>query len=1185
MKSNAETGNFAKVCMRCPLSLLFPIAGWVLPLLALSSPGLLTAQPAPVRTAVLNAALPVHDLGFPLLLVEPGGVTTYPAGEPIRSSLFSTAGSLFLLDTARFRRAHPTATHLKVAFRASRYPLSATYFLLDTAALRKARRQGDIAYDFSPYQNPDTWKNKDLQTNGTYTRGLSVGNSQNLAFNSNLNLQLSGKLGNDLEVAGTISDNSIPLQPDGTTRQLREFDQIFLQVKQRNTTFTAGDFDLLKPETGYFSRYFKRLQGAMIHLSNNHADSLSSRLALAVSKGKFNRQLIQGAEGNQGPYRLQGAEGERYIIVLAGTEQVFADGQRMQRGLTDDYTIDYNLGEITFTARRLITKDVRIVVEFEYATQNYLRTTVASHTRWVHQKQTLYLSLYSEQDGRNGQNQTPAQRQALAAAGDRIGETFLSGIDTLPAFQTDRVQYRYQDTLACGNPARVLAFSTDPSTARYTAIFTEVGEGRGNYRVVPGNANGRVFEWVAPDPLTCTPTGQFEPVVKLVAPEQRQLFALGSIHRTRHGSVGGEIALSNRDYNRLSPAEDNHNTGLGGNLQFTQQWPLPKKGWTITSTGLYEYAAARFQPLNPYRAPEFSRDWNVQPISDTRTEQTAHFQVTARSPNQQLGYSLHHFSRYHTYRGFKNMATATLRRKTLQLQATWNQLSNTTPSETARFSRPKFDFSHTPKNNRYQTGIYFEREQNNRSDTQADTLLRTSFWYDLWKIYLTSPQKNQNWAFGAYASQRTDFLPGKQDFSVLARATDLNVRGNWQSRSTPNNQSLGWTLTYRTLAVDEQAPASLTSQNTYLGRIDYSLQTLKNAVSLTTGYEISSGQSPKLNFNYLPVNPGEGQYAWIDRNRDSILQLDEMEVALFRDQANYVRVAVTSTDYIRTNNLSFNQQVRFEPRVLWRNKTDWRKYLARTSTQSTWTIHRRTFADALPAQAWNPYFQNIPEAGLASLQTILRHALFLNRANPRWDASLTYHDQSNQYLLVSGFERRKNRDWATHLRWAPIDHWSLEADRSFGNRAAGNQTFNSRNFNIGYVYTASTIQWIPSPTLRLKTVASLKHSTNTSEWMENARQKSLQIEGQWNLKSTTLPSAGVFSLRATYTDILYTGAPNTAVAYTMLEGLQPGKNVVWSLQLDRPLTRSLQITIAYEGRKTGDNRLVHLARAQARAIF
>ncbi|MFM8486122.1 MAG: hypothetical protein ACKOCH_07290, partial [Bacteroidota bacterium] len=106
------------------------------------------------------------------------------------------------------------------------------------------------------------------------------------------------------------------------------------------SSLTAGDYDLTRP-SGYFSNYFKRLQGIMAESYTFHGnDTARVRAAAAVSRGKFARQIIQGVEGNQGPYRLQGGEGEKFIIVLAGTEKVYIDGQPMRRGLEDDYVID-----------------------------------------------------------------------------------------------------------------------------------------------------------------------------------------------------------------------------------------------------------------------------------------------------------------------------------------------------------------------------------------------------------------------------------------------------------------------------------------------------------------------------------------------------------------------------------------------------------------------------------------------------------------------------------------------------------------------------------------------------------------------------------------------------------------------------------------------------------------------------
>ena len=1151
--------------------------------------------PMPADWAPLDS-LPIMP---PLIMVSDS-----LSGRRLPLSLFQLSGTDWRSDTAALPPWCRPCGPLYVSYRVLPYPVTAYLSRIDTANAVQRRSGTDaIEFDYSPYETTSApWETAGLFSNGTYTRGLTVGNNQNLVFNSALNLQLGGKLGNDLEIQAALSDNSIPLQPDGTTRQLQEFDRIYIRLSRRNVALTAGDFDLVRPQ-GYFSNYFKRLQGAMVEYQTpfTPGDTVSVRAAAAVSRGKFSRQIIIGQEGNQGPYRLQGAEGERFIIVLAGTEKVFIDGLLLRRGLDDDYVIDYNLGELSFTQRKLVTKDSRIIVEFEYAVQTFLRSTLAAQTEWKNDRGKVYFNLYSEQDGRTTEDLSPEERRRLAEVGDNLNDAFASGVDTIEAFDPDRVLYQYRDTVAFGVPQRILAYSTNPDSARYTARFTEVPMGQGNYIQVPTAANGRVYQWVEPNPLTGQQTGNFVPVVRLTAPEQRQLYALGGQVNTKNrGFARAELALSNRDLNRYSPLNDGDNLGAGIFASLNQPLLQGKNGWQLTTVANYEHASRQFLALNPYRPPEFVRDWNLGDTTRSSENLVRGGLVADKKDWGQVSYTYGGFFRQELYSGNRHFATLRFQRHGFELFAEGNFLQSTSPVENTRFSRPKVDFSKTffkkdtasAKNMLLKLGVYGERERNERRSGTSDTLNMASFWYDLFKLYFQTPEQAGRIRWGGFASRRLDFFPTGNMFVQNTTGDELNVNGAWTARERPGNarQNLLWNITYRRLGINDPELTNLEAQETYLGRLDYNLSLWKNALSFTSGYEIGSGQSPRVEFSYLPVNPGEGQYTWIDRNQDSVLQVDEMEIAVFQDQASYVRVAVTSTDYVRTNNLVFNQNLRLEPRLIWIRPTNRaQKFLRRFATQNTWQINRRTFNGSDAVQPWNPFDNDLPDSALVTLNTTLRNVLFVNRADPAWDASIAQGDNRSRVLLTTGFESRRLFDYTLHGRVNLAKQWSAEGDIVRGERSSENEAFASRDYDIGYWSAGPKLTWLPLRSFRTVAQLTFRSSRNALGEKETAQQNNWNIEMTWNPQSQIndrgFRAATSLRARFTYADIRYSGDLNSAVAFAMLEGLQDGRNYLWGLSLDRQLSKFFQLSLNYEGRKTGETGMIHTGRAQVRAVF
>lgn len=312
--------------------------------------------------------------------------------------------------------------NLRAEYRVFPYNITHRFQKRDTTFIfDETKGNKELYIHSSQVQIQDIFGGTNLNKSGSISRGISFGNNQDLGINLSLNLELNGDLGPNLKLLASVSDDNIPIQPEGNTNKLQEFDKVFIQIYNDKLKLIAGDFWIDKPK-GYFMSYKKRSQGLTIEydFSKTVEKGWKTQVSGALSKGKFQRQIIQGVEGNQGPYRLRGVENEPFIIILGGTERVYIDGRLLERGQDLDYIINYNSAEVIFTSRNQITKDSRIVVEFQYSDQNYARSLLQTSNVYHSKKMDFWINAYSEQDAKNQtiqQDLTSEQKRLLSEIG------------------------------------------------------------------------------------------------------------------------------------------------------------------------------------------------------------------------------------------------------------------------------------------------------------------------------------------------------------------------------------------------------------------------------------------------------------------------------------------------------------------------------------------------------------------------------------------------------------------------------------------------------------------------------------------------------------------------------------------------------------------------------------------------
>lgn len=1031
--------------------------------------------------------------------------------------------------------------------------ITKTYSPFDEKLIQPNETNTGILYSLTTNKKKDDKKIFDgLNTKGFILRGLTSGNNQNAVTNSQLDLEISGNLSQKLGIRAHIFDTNIPIQQNGYSQNLTDFNQIYVELFSDNWQLRAGDISIFKQDS-YFMPLNKQISGLRVQANINK--NLKASAAGAIVRGKFNSFRVPITEGNQGPYKIFGLNNEANILIIEGSEQVYVNGVQIERGEDKDYVMDYNLAELRFNTTFPITNDIRVLIEFQYADRNYTRFLTFEEINYQKKNLNINAYFYSENDAKNQpiqQNLTDAQKTILANAGD---DTNLMVAETAfpDSFNPDIIQYKKSER----NDIEFFEFSTNSDDNLFNVFFTEVGVNNGDYNLQETTTLGNIFIYAGEN------LGNYAPVNQLTAPNRFQTFVVQSSYNpNKKTKLSTEIAVSNNDANLFSSIDDGNNTALASLLNW-QQVIIDKK-WQLQSTINNEFVQKNFNTEVGWESVEFNRDWNI--LTNFATKNL--FSSALKLQNEKKGFALYKYSNLNypnTYNGNKHELNSKLQFNNTFFSAKSSFLQNTSTLENNTFfiANAKLEQRFTKS----WLGAFTNIENNSRKNKVTQEFVVTSHRFKEYETYFGIGDTAKVFAKIGFNYRNNDSIKSNQFQEINNRKTFYVNSKVIQNETTNLSLYANYRNTENNFIANEQ---SLNS------KIIFSKKLFQNFVNYATSFESASGNIARQEFIYVKTEQGQGFYTWIDYNNDGIEDFEEFEVAEFQDQASYLRLPLPNLRFIATQRAKFTQNLNINF-IQWKAKKSIKKILSHFSNQSFLLVdnEQERLGDSFN---FNPF--NFNKDKLVGLNFNLRNSLYFNRNLQKYSTSYTFGNSRNKQQFFIGSQENTIKLHQLNFAHKFTDFWLAEFMAKTTKNELFTENFNNRNYNINSNEIQPKVSFLYNNNNRFSAYYHYILKENKLADFERLQQQKIGLEYYYADENQNQVSAN-FTLF--FND--FSGNTVSPVAYQMLEGLQNGRNYTWNILFNRKINSYLNFNLNYLGRTSENSRTIHTGSIQLKAIF
>jgi hypothetical protein len=156
----------------------------------------------------------------------------------------------------------------------------------------------------------------------------------------------------------------------------------------------------------------------------------------------------------------------------------------------------------------------------------------------------------------------------------------------------------------------------------------------------------------------------------------------------------------------------------------------------------------------------------------------------------------------------------------------------------------------------------------------------------------------------------------------------------------------------------------------------------------------------------------------------------------------------------------------------------------------------------------------------------------------------------------------------------------MNLETNFNKNESLSENYPSKNFNIEGTNFFPKLTYLLNDNTSFDVFFQYASKENTIAQFETLKQQKYGASFRYaNFQKIAI--SGEFN----YFSNNFEGDTNTAVAYQMMEGLQPGKNYTWNLIAQKKITSFLDLNLSYNGRKSETSKVIHTGNVQLKAYF